>query len=90
MNPSKIIIVEDEDVVADKLKSRIEDFGHSVSHILSSGEKAIDAIKESEPDLVIMDIMLKGEMDRIETSQIINRDYDIPVIYITAYSDKKL
>ncbi len=89
MNTSNIIVVEDEILVADELKLRIENFGHSVPHVLASGEKAIEAIKECTPDLVIMDIMLKGKLDGIQTAEIIHRRYNIPVIYLTAYSDKK-
>lgn len=89
MNTSKIIVVEDEVLVADELKSRIENFGHSVPHVLAYGEKAIEVIKECNPDLVIMDIMLKGKMDGIQTAEIIRNEFDIPVVYITALSDKK-
>jgi PAS domain S-box-containing protein len=89
MNTSNIIVVEDEILVADELKLRIENFGHSVPHVLASGEKAIEAIKECTPDLVIMDIMLKGKLDGIQTAEIIHHKYNIPVIYLTAYSDKK-
>lgn len=89
MNTRKIIVVEDEVLVADELKLRIENFGHSVPHVLGSGEKAIEAIKECTPDLVIMDIRLKGKIDGIQTAEIIHKEYDVPVVYLTAYSDKK-
>jgi len=89
MNTIKIIVVEDEVLVADELKSRIEGFGYLVPHVLSSDKKAIEAIKQSKPDLVLMDIMLKGKMNGIESAEIIQREFDIPVVYLTAYSDKK-
>ncbi len=89
MNTSNIIVVEDEILVADELKLRIENFGHSVPHVFAYGEKTIEAIKECKPDLVIMDIMLKGKIDGIQTAEIIRNEFDIPVVYITALSDKK-
>jgi len=89
MNTSKIIVVEDEVLVADELKSRIENFGYSVPHVLAYGEKALEAIKECNPDLVIMDIILKGKIGGIQTAEIIRNEFDIPVVYITALSDKK-
>ena len=85
----KILVVEDESIVAMDIKQRAENLGYTVTSITPSGEEAIKKVAENIPDLVLMDIVLKGEMDGVETAQKIRDSYDIPVVYITAYSDEK-
>ncbi|MDI9624421.1 MAG: methanogen output domain 1-containing protein [Methanothermobacter sp.] len=85
----KLLVVEDESIVALDIKHRAELLGYKVVGIASSGEEALKLTKEKKPDLVLMDIVLKGEMDGIEAAEIIKRDYDIPVVYLTAHSDKE-
>jgi PAS domain S-box-containing protein len=85
----KILIVEDEKIVAMTMKKMLINLGYNVIAIVSSGEKALQKILEEKPSLVIMDIKLKGPMDGIEVAQNLNKFYNIPVIYITAYEDKK-
>ncbi|MGE4394739.1 MAG: methanogen output domain 1-containing protein [Methanobacteriales archaeon] len=84
-----MLIVEDESIVALDIKHRAELLGYEVVGIASSGEEALKLIKEKKPDLVLMDIVLKGEMDGIEAAEVIKRDYNIPVVYLTAHSDKE-
>jgi len=84
-----LLIVEDESIVALYIKYRAELLGYEVVGIASSGEEALKLIKEKKPDLVLMDIVLKGEMDGIEAAEIIKRDYNILVVYLTAHSDKE-
>jgi PAS domain S-box-containing protein len=85
---AKILVVEDERITAEDIKGALESVGYKVPGIISSGEEAIKKAEELQPDLVLMDIMLEGEMDGIEAAEEIKKHYDIPVIYLTAYSDK--
>jgi diguanylate cyclase (GGDEF)-like protein/PAS domain S-box-containing protein len=84
-----IIIVEDERIVARDLKFTLEDLGYRVPAIASSGEQAIHKVSEYLPDLVLMDIRLKGQMDGITTAQIIAKKFNTPVVYLTAHSDEE-
>lgn len=88
MGTAKILIVEDERIVARDIENRLIHMGYSIAGISSSGEKAIQKIKSDQPDLVLMDIKLKGGMDGIETAEAIRRDYDIPFVYLTAYGSE--
>lgn len=85
MQDVKILIVEDESITALGIKHKLERLGYSVVDIESSGSGAIEKAQELEPDLILMDIVLKGEMDGIEAAQKIK--LDIPIIYLTAYFD---
>lgn len=83
-----ILIVEDERIVALDLKMKLERLGYKVAGIKSSGQQAIKFCEENYPDLVLMDIMIKGEMDGIATAQILKNEYRIPFIYLSALSDE--
>lgn len=89
MSDVKILIVEDESIVAMDIKHRSESLGYQVTSITPSGEEAIELVKKDPPDLVLMDIVLKGNMDGIEAAQKIHDGFDIPVLYLTAYSDEE-
>ncbi|MDB9375945.1 hybrid sensor histidine kinase/response regulator [Nodularia sphaerocarpa] len=89
MKNIKIVIVEDEAIVAKDLRNRLEKFGYIVSGVASSGQEAINKSLEFCPDLVLMDIRLKGVMDGIEAAHEIHKHLDIPIIYLTAYADDK-
>ncbi|MBI5057834.1 MAG: PAS domain S-box protein [Nitrospirae bacterium] len=90
MAKSKILIVEDEWIIANDIKKSLQNLGYSVSAIVSTGEEAINKIQEKKPDLVLMDIVLQGEISGTEAANQIISGYDIPVIYLTAYSDKEI
>ena len=83
----KIMVVDDEVIVAEDLKNRLENLGYNVPAIAHTGEEAIAGADETRPDLVIMDIELRGEMDGIEAAEVILRRFDISVLYLTAFSD---
>jgi CheY-like chemotaxis protein len=83
----KILIVEDESIVALDLKNRLIRLGYFVSGIAVSGEAAIQKAAETCPDLVLMDIRLKGDMDGIEAAKEIQARFGIPIIYLTALVD---
>lgn len=89
MADTSIMLVEDEIIVAADVKNRLENMGYAVLGIFDTGEEAIQKAGELKPDLVLMDIVLKGEMDGIDAAQKIRELFDIPLIYLTAYSDEK-
>ena len=89
MKKKKILVVEDERIIAIDLQRRLERFGYIVVAIAASGEQALKLIKEHLPDIILMDIMLVGDIDGIETATIIKDQFSIPVIFLTAYSDEK-
>ncbi len=84
---ASILIVEDNNIVMLELKDRLEEIGYKVIDSAPSGLVAIQKAENFHPDLIMMDIRLKGEMDGIETAAEIKRELDIPVIYLTAHSD---
>jgi PAS domain S-box-containing protein len=89
MTSARIMIVEDENVVALDIQSRVESLGYSVVATVRSGEKAIEKVAQTRPDLVLMDIRLKGALDGIQAAGHIHARFDIPVIYLTAYADQE-
>lgn len=84
-----IMIVEDESLIALNLKEKLEDLDYSVSSIVNSGENAILQAEVDRPDIILMDIHLKGEMDGIEAAEIINSSLRIPIIFATAHAEEK-
>lgn len=90
MAKSKIMIVEDEWITADDIRMSLQSLGYTVTSMSSTGEDAIQNAEKERPDLVLMDIMLKGEMDGIEAASQIRSIYNIPIIYLTAYADEKI
>lgn len=88
MSKKRILIVEDERIVAEDLRMSLLRLGYDVSGIMSSGEEAIKKAEELAPDLVLMDIVLKG-MDGIGAAGAIRNLWDIPVVYLTASADQK-
>ncbi|KKN40269.1 hypothetical protein LCGC14_0735140 [marine sediment metagenome] len=85
----QILVVEDERVTAEDIKMSLQRLAYSVSGTAVSGEEAVKKAEEMHPDLVLMDIVLKGEMDGIEAASAISSRFDIPVVYLTAHADKK-
>jgi PAS domain S-box-containing protein len=86
---TRILIVEDEGIVAKDLAHTLERLGYGVIGIVSSGEQAIDEAAGSQPDLVLMDIKLNGAVDGIEAAEQIRIRLDVPVVYLTAYADER-
>ncbi|HEX7628286.1 MAG TPA: response regulator [Candidatus Methanoperedens sp.] len=84
----KILVVEDEGIIAMHIQNSLINLGYSVSGLASSGEEAIEMAKNYQPDLVLMDIVLAGKMDGIEAADHIRNNYNMPVIYLTAHGDK--
>ena len=86
---ANIFIVEDESITAQDLQFTLEVLGYGVSGIANSGESAIQKVVEHQPDLILMDIRIIGEMDGIVTAEVISQRFDVPVIFLTAYSDEE-
>lgn len=84
----KIMIVEDENIIALDIRSMLEDLGYKVSDIVSSGEESIRQASKMKPDLILMDIKLKGSIDGVSAGEEIYRQFRIPIVYLTAYSDQ--
>jgi two-component system cell cycle sensor histidine kinase/response regulator CckA len=87
MQPQKVLIVEDEGVVALSLQIMLKKIGYEVVGIAVTGEDAVLLAKNLKPDVILMDIHLKGDMDGIQATKEINMITDVPVIYLTAYAD---
>lgn len=88
LKDTRILIVEDEIVVASEIKLRLEAMGYMVLGIVNNGVAAIRKAKLYSPDIILMDITLKGEMTGLEATREIAKFSDIPVIFITAHTDK--
>ena len=90
MSKARIMIVEDEWTVAEEIKMVLQSFEYTVTSMSSSGEEAIRNAEQDKPDLVLMDIVLEGEMDGIEAANEIRSRFNIPIIFLTAYTDEKI
>ena len=89
MAKRRILVVEDEIVVAMDIQDLLKNLGYDAPVTAPSGEEAIKRTEEIKPDLVLMDIVLRGDMDGIEAADYIRTRFDIPVVYLTAYADEK-
>lgn len=90
MANAKVLIVEDEDFFAKTIQDTLMHLGVGVSGVVSTGEDAVRMTEETRPDLVLMDIVLKGEMDGVEAAEQIHERFDIPVIYLTGLTGDEL
>ena len=84
---AKVLIVEDEIIVAKDIQNKLEDLDHTVVGIVSSGENVLKTALETKPDLVLMDIRLEGEMDGIQACEELKHSLDLPVIFLSSYSN---
>jgi PAS domain S-box-containing protein len=90
MNKAKILLVEDEVIVAHELQLRLQQMGYDVPYTAGNGEDAIDISRKFFPDLVLMDVVLQGQIDGIETARQIRSKRNIPIIYLSAYMNEML
>lgn len=86
-SPARILVVEDESIVAFNLQQRLEQLGYDVPAIAVSGQESLDLVDETMPDLVLMDIHIQGDMDGIDVASRLRETHAVPVIYLTAYSE---
>ncbi len=89
MNDVKVLVVEDENIIGMEIMSRLEYLGFQVPAVVTTGELAIEKTAEYEPQLILMDIRLKGECDGIDAARRIKEKYQTPIIYLTAYADER-
>ena len=89
MAKAKIMIVEDEDLVGKELRASLEDLGYAVTSVVKTGEQAFEKAVQDRPNLILMDIQLKGQMDGIKTAELIRSSVDIPAIFLMEYADKE-
>ena len=87
MDPASILVVEDESIVALDIAQYLESMGYRVAATAASGEEAIERARELHPSLILMDMVLQGEMDGVQTAKSIGRSLHIPIVFLTAYND---
>src|SRR5262245_45700262 len=89
MPPSpRILIVENEQLLAQELEFRLQQFGYQVSGVATSAKEAIELARLGKPDLILMDILLDGELDGIQAAMEIRRESSVPIVYLTAFADE--
>jgi signal transduction histidine kinase len=89
MKAQSILIVEDENIVALDMRMRLEAMGYKVVDIVDTGEQATESVTARKPDLVLMDIKLKGDQDGIEAASQLRETSEVPVIFVTAFTDER-
>jgi diguanylate cyclase (GGDEF)-like protein/PAS domain S-box-containing protein len=88
MDKIRILIVEDEGLIARDIENMVKNAGYEVCGVIASGKEAVEQADKTQPDLILMDIILRGEMDGVEAAEKIRERYNIPVIYLTAHTDE--
>ncbi len=88
MTQAKVLIVEDERVVARDIQTRLARLGYTIAGVTRFGEEAVQMAQQACPDVVLMDIRLEGAMDGIEAAERIRQHCQVPVVYLTAYADE--
>jgi two-component system, response regulator PdtaR len=87
---NKILIVEDDIIISQIIELQLKKLGYFVCGIAANGQDAITLTNKANPDAILMDIFLEGKMDGIEAAKIIKEKFNIPIIFLTAYSDDKV
>jgi CheY-like chemotaxis protein len=82
-----VLIVEDELIIAEDLRKRLSSLGFTVTGVATTGEDAVARVEEMRPDLVLMDISLRGEMDGVEAAKLIRERTGTPIVYVTGHGD---
>ncbi|MCC6399908.1 MAG: response regulator, partial [Flavobacteriales bacterium] len=88
MAQTNVLVVEDESIVSKDIQHSLKKLGYNVVGAAATGEQAVKLAVEAQPDIILMDIMLKGEMNGIEAATQIRQETNIPVIFLTAYADE--
>lgn len=86
-NPTRILIVEDDMIIAANISLQLSNLGYEVTGIETRGEDAVNHALENHPDIILMDINLKGKIDGIEAAKAIKKTWDVPLVYLTANTD---
>jgi CheY-like chemotaxis protein len=87
MSGEKILLVEDDDIIARVEDWRLKNLGYTICGRATNGADAMELVADKKPDIVLMDINIKGEIDGIETTKRIKEIFNVPVIYVTSHSD---
>src|SRR5665647_928653 len=87
MTSPRVMIVEDDDVIAKVADWRLNNLGYTVCGRATNSEDALELVASAKPDLVLMDINIRGDIDGIDTTKMIKKEFDIPVVYLTSHSD---
>jgi CheY-like chemotaxis protein len=82
-----VLLVEDDDIIAKVAEWRLKNLGYTLCGRAVTGAEAMEIVVRNKPDIVLMDINIKGEIDGIETAKMIKKGFNIPVIYVTSHSD---
>ncbi|MBT6046960.1 MAG: response regulator, partial [Candidatus Scalindua sp.] len=90
MAKPKILIVDDESNTSILIRNMLEELGYNVASLASSGKEAIQKTLQIQPDLVLMDIILEGEMDGVDAARQIHDSLDVPIVYLTGHADDDL
>ena len=85
----KLLLVEDEFLIAALLRRNLMLVGYDVCELVSTGEEAVERAEQEQPDFILMDVRLGGKMDGIEAAREIHQRFQIPIIFMTGYSDKE-
>lgn len=88
MKPKRIIVVEDEGIVAMDISKCLSSMGYEVAFIADTGEKVLEQIENEPADLILMDVELKGTINGLETAKTIKEKYSIPIVFLTAFEDE--
>ncbi|MBN8585571.1 MAG: response regulator [Ignavibacteria bacterium] len=88
MTKNKIAVVEDEGIVAMDISKCLASLGYEVTFISDSGEKVLELVKESLPDLILMDVELKGQLNGLDTARLLREKYSIHIVFLTAFEDE--
>lgn len=89
MGEKKILVVEDEAIVAEAIAESLKKQGYQIVAIVTNGEEAIETAAQTQPDLVLMDIVLEGDMDGVVAAEAIRTRFQIPTVFLTAYADEE-
>ncbi len=86
----KIMVVEDDAIIGMDIEHRVRRLGYEVTGVADNAEEAIELAADTKPDIALMDIRLRGDIDGIDTARMLKEQFALPVIFITAYSDLKM
>src|SRR3989441_6950511 len=87
MDKARILVVEDESLLAEDIQERLKNLGYEVAAVAHSGEEALARVAAAQPDLVLMDIRLKGKMDGLDTARVVRERFNPPIVYLTGDAD---
>ncbi len=89
MSKPKLIIIEDETIIAIGLRKRFQSIGYEVCKVVSNGDEVIRSVEKESPDVILMDINIQGERDGIEIAKEVNARFNIPIVFLSGYADSE-